>query len=114
MDEMARRDPKAITVCEAALLYEAGGYKRFDRIIVVTCSLESKIRRFAERVGIGIEAARADVERRMRAQWPDEVKAARADYLIENSGDLENTEQAGREGVAKLRRGQDDRERQGR
>ena len=93
MDEMARRDPKAITVCEAALLYEAGGDKRFDRIIVVTCPLESKIRRFAQRVGIGIEAARADVERRMRAQWPDEVKAARADYVIENSGDLENTEQ---------------------
>jgi dephospho-CoA kinase len=93
MDEVGRRDPRAITVCEAALLYEAGGHERFDRIIVVTCPLESKIRRFAQRVGITFEAARADVERRMRAQWPDEAKAARADYVIENSGPLEDTAQ---------------------
>jgi len=93
MDEAGRRDPRAITVCEAALLYEAGGHERFDRIIVVTCPLESKIRRFAQRVGITFEAARADVERRMSAQWPDEAKAARADYIIENSGPLEDTAQ---------------------
>jgi dephospho-CoA kinase len=93
MDEMGRGDPMAITVCEAALLYEAGGHERFDRIIVVTCPLESKVRRFAQRAGITLEAARADVERRMRAQWPDEAKAARADYVIENSGALDDTEQ---------------------
>jgi dephospho-CoA kinase len=93
MHEAGRRDPRAITVCEAALLYEAGGHERFDRIIVVTCPLESKIRRFAQRVGITFEAARADVERRMSAQWPDEAKAARADYIIENSGPLEDTAQ---------------------
>ena len=93
MDEAGRSDPRAITVCEAALLYEAGGHERFDRIIVVTCPLESKIRRFAQRVGITFEAARADVERRMRAQWPDEAKAARADYVIDNSGALEETNQ---------------------
>ena len=110
MDEVGRRDPAAITVCEAALLYEAGGHQRFDRIIVVTCPFESKVRRFAQRVGITFEAARVDVERRMRAQWPDEAKAARADYVIENSGALEDTErqvekvwqqlrEAGRHGV---------------
>ena len=93
MHEAGRRDPRAITVCEAALLYEAGGHERFDRIIVVTCPLESKIRRFAQRVGITFEAARADVERRMSAQWPDEAKAARADYIIENFGPLEDTAQ---------------------
>jgi dephospho-CoA kinase len=110
MDEVGRGDPAAITVCEAALLYEAGGHGRFDRMIVVTCPFESKVRRFAQRVGITFEAARADVERRMRAQWPDEAKAARADYVIENSGALEDTErqveklwqqlrEAGRDGV---------------
>jgi dephospho-CoA kinase len=55
--------------------------------------LESKVRRFAQRVGITLDAARADVERRMRAQWPDEAKAARADYVIDNSGALEETNQ---------------------
>ena len=93
MDEVGRGDPAAITVCEAALLYEAGGHERFDRIIVVTCPLESKVRRFAQRVGITLDAARADVDRRMRAQWPDEAKAARADYVIDNSGPLEETSQ---------------------
>jgi dephospho-CoA kinase len=93
MDEMIRRDPAAITVCEAALLYEAGGDDRFDRIIVVTCPLESKIRRFVQRAGLSFEAARADVERRMRAQWPDDAKAARADYIVDNSGPLEETGQ---------------------
>ena len=93
MDEVGLGNPAAITVCEAALLYEAGGHERFDRIIVVTCPLESKVRRFAQRVGITLDAARADVERRMRAQWPDEAKAARADYVIDNSGALEETNQ---------------------
>jgi dephospho-CoA kinase len=110
MDEVGRGDPAAITVSEAALLYEAGGHQRFDRMIAVTCPFESKVRRFAQRVGITFEAARVDVERRMRAQWPDEAKAARADYVIENSGALEDTErqvekvwqqlrEAGRHGV---------------
>jgi dephospho-CoA kinase len=92
MEETEGRDPAAITVCEAALLYEAGGDGRFDRIIVVTCPLESKIRRFARRVGLTFDAAHADVERRMRAQWSDEAKAARADFIVDNSGPLEDTE----------------------
>jgi dephospho-CoA kinase len=92
MDEVGRRQPQAITVCEAALLYEAGGAGRFDRIITVTCSAACKLERFARRLGITAEQARADLERRMRAQWPDELKAERADYVIENSGTLAETE----------------------
>jgi len=91
MDEVGRREPHAITVCEAALLYEAGGAARFDRIIVVTCPAARKLERFAQRLGIGPEQARADLERRMSAQWPDEEKAARADYVIDNSGTLAAT-----------------------
>ena len=91
MDEVGRRDPHAITVCEAALLYEAGGADRFDRIIVVTCSAALKLERFARRLGIGPEQARPDLERRVKAQWPDEEKAARADYVIDNSGTLAAT-----------------------
>ena len=92
MEETGRREPRAITVCEAALLYEAGGAGRFDRIITVTCSADRKLERFAHRLGLGVEQARADLERRMSAQWPDEEKAARADYVIENSGTPAETE----------------------
>ena len=91
MDEIGRREPHAITVCEAALLYEAGGAGRFDRIIVVACPAPRKLERFARRLGITPEQARADLERRMSAQWPDSEKAARADYVIDNSGALTAT-----------------------
>ena len=88
MEEMAR-DPAAIAG-DAALLRSRWA-PALRSIIVVTCPLESKIRRFAARVGIAFEAARADVERRTRVQWPDETKAARADYVIDNSGPLGET-----------------------
>ncbi len=37
-------------------------------------------------------AARAEVERRSAAQFSDEEKARHADYVIENSGPIEDTE----------------------
>jgi dephospho-CoA kinase len=92
MDEIGRRQPGAIMVCEAALLYEAGGAGRFDRIITVTCSTPCKLQRFARRLGVTAEQARPDLERRISAQWPDELKAQRADYVIENSGTMAETE----------------------
>ena len=36
--EFAARQPDGIAVVEAAILIETGSYKRFDRIILVTCS----------------------------------------------------------------------------
>ncbi len=38
MAEIARADPRAIVVVEAAILVETGRYKSFDRLIVVTCA----------------------------------------------------------------------------
>jgi len=92
MDEAGHRNPHAITVCEAALLIEAGGASRFDRLIAVTCSFEQKVKRFAHRAKVSLQAARSEVERRMAAQLPDEAKAARADIVIENDGTLQQLE----------------------
>ena len=92
MRSIDEAEPAAIAICEAALLIEAGGRARFDRLIVVTCSLEQKIARFAERAGIGPEAARAEVARRMAAQMPEAEKAKLADYVIDNSGSREELE----------------------
>jgi dephospho-CoA kinase len=91
MAEAGRDDPQGIAVVEAALLLEAGAQKDFDKIIVVTCDLPGKIQRYARRAGISPEAARAEVERRSAAQFSDEEKASHADYVIENSGTIENT-----------------------
>ncbi len=93
MEEMGRQDSHAVAIVEAALILEAGAEKRFDRIIVVTCSDEQRITRFAARQKIDLEAARKEVARRMAAQLPDAAKIKAADYVIDNSGALENTRQ---------------------
>jgi dephospho-CoA kinase len=96
MREMGRQDAHAIAMVEAALILEAGVAKRFDRLIVVTCSAEQRVARFAARQKIDLEAARKEVVRRMAAQLPDEEKIKAADYVIDNSGALSSTrEQVG-------------------
>jgi dephospho-CoA kinase len=93
MEEIGRRDANAIAIVEAALILEANAAGRFDRLIVVTCHPEQRIQRFARRLGISEEAARVEVSRRMAAQIPDEEKIKAADFVIDNSGSLEATEQ---------------------
>ena len=91
MEEVGRRDPHAIAMVEAALILEAGGADRFARLIVVTCTPEQRVQRFARRLGISEEAARAEVTRRMAAQFPDEEKIKAADFVVDNSGSLDAT-----------------------
>jgi dephospho-CoA kinase len=91
MQEMGRQDPHSVAMVEAALILEAGAAKRFDRIIVVTCTAEQRIARFAARQKIDVETARKEVVRRMAAQLPDEEKIKAANYVIDNSGSLDQT-----------------------
>ena len=97
MEEVGRGDPSAIAMVEAALILEAGAADRFDRLIVVTCRTEQRVERFAARTKMPIEAARAEVERRMAAQFSDESKIKSADFVIDNSGSLDATEKQVRE-----------------
>jgi dephospho-CoA kinase len=92
MADIGRRDPHAITIVEAALILEAGVGHRFDKLVVVTCSREARLQRFAQRLHLEVEAARQEMERRMAAQMPDQEKVRRADYVIDNSGTLADTE----------------------
>jgi dephospho-CoA kinase len=103
MDEMGRQDPHAIAIVEAALILEAGAAKRFDRLIVVTCNDEQRIARFAARQKLTLDAARKEVERRMAAQLPEADKIKAADYLIDNSGALDQTREQARRIWEKLR-----------
>ena len=98
MAEMGRQDPRTVAIVEAALILEAGAADHFDRLIVVTCSEEQRVARFAARQKIDVESARKEVMRRMAAQLPDEEKIKAADYVIDNSGSLEAT----REQVAEI------------
>ena len=91
MEEIGRQDPNAVAIVEAALILEADAAKRFDCLIVVTCSDEQRVARFAARQKLDLEAARKEVERRMAAQLPEAEKIEAADYVIDNSGSLDQT-----------------------
>jgi dephospho-CoA kinase len=89
MNEVAAQYPHGIAVVEAALLLEAGVGKRFDKLVVVVCSMPQKIERFARRHNLDLAAAEREVTRRTAAQLSDEEKVRAADYVIDNSGTLE-------------------------
>lgn len=107
MDEVFARDAGAVAVVESALIFEverdarnrgesegvlADWRNRFDHIIVVTAPEDVKVARFAGRVaeaGAAREAAERDARIRLARQISDEEKAARADFVIENTGDLD-------------------------
>ena len=97
--EMSEFDPKGVLVFEAALILEAGMGKYFEKLVVVTSSREQKLERFAQRV-LGtpvanseeLEKALRDAERRLGVQLSESEKVAAADYVINNSGSLAETE----------------------
>ena len=92
MDEVARQEPHATALVEAALILEAGAAKQFDLLVVVTCTPEQRVQRWAGRMNVDVDTARREVARRMAAQLPDEDKVRAADYVIDNSGSLDQTE----------------------
>ncbi|HEX4663527.1 MAG TPA: dephospho-CoA kinase [Terriglobales bacterium] len=99
IDEMSKFDPRAILMFEAALILEAGLGKYFDKLIVVSSHPRQKLERFAGRVldahvRNDEERAKAlrEAERRIGAQLSDAEKVAAADYVIDNSGTLAETE----------------------
>lgn len=66
---------------EAAILFETGGYKNCDAVILVTAPKSDRIERIINRDG----STKAEVIKRMKNQWEDERKRKLADYVIENS-----------------------------
>lgn len=91
MRQVFYQDPKAIAIVEAALMLESGSWQHFDRMITVTCTFDQKVERFARRHDLPLDAARAEVERRMKAQASDEDKVRISHYVIDNSGSLDKT-----------------------
>jgi dephospho-CoA kinase len=92
MEDAGRHDPHAIVIVEAALILEAKFEKDFDRMIVVTCRPEQRVQRWANRMHVDEVTARREVERRMAAQLPDAEKIKAADFVIDNSGSLNETQ----------------------
>lgn len=83
----AAKDPQGIAIIDAALTIESGGYKRFDKLIVVWC--ESAIQ--LERLMLRDNLSETDARKRIAAQMPQEEKKRFAQYLIDTSGGFEET-----------------------
>jgi dephospho-CoA kinase len=69
-------DPPAVTVTEVPLLYETGGDKRFDVVVVITAPPDVRAKR------------RPIADKRERRLLPDEKKVALGDYAYVNDGTL--------------------------
>ena len=77
-DELAARpDPPRVIVAEIPLLYETGGERRFDVVVVITASPEVR------------NARRPIADARESRLIPDEEKVRRADHSYVNDGTLE-------------------------
>lgn len=111
MQQVFSQDANAVAIVESALIFEverdarqrgesegvlADWRQRFDKVVVVTAPDDVKIGRYVARVSPGAwsDQAAADARSRLARQLPDAEKIARADYVIENTGDLTLLHQA--------------------
>jgi dephospho-CoA kinase len=87
MNAWEAEDPDGIGIIDAALMIESGGYKRFDKLIVVHCRPEVQL----ERLMLRDKLSRDEALRRINSQMSQEEKQKFADYLIDTSDGFELT-----------------------
>ena len=83
-----RPDPPRVILMDIPLLYENGLETGLDAVVVVNAPLDARVARVAARSGLN----EAEVRARDGAQLPLEEKVARADFVLENGGDVEELE----------------------
>ncbi len=94
----AEREGVKILLKEAAILFESGGSRQLDAVVVVAADMELRVQRAVEK-GLG---SRDEVMRRIATQWPQERLIERADYVIFNNGTFQELQTEGRELFEKL------------
>ncbi|MDD9898721.1 MAG: dephospho-CoA kinase [Candidatus Melainabacteria bacterium] len=72
------------------LLFEAGLEDRYDLIITVTCDETTQLERLLAR---NPNLSKVDCLKRIKSQMSQGEKASRADFVLDNSGDLAHLEQ---------------------
>jgi dephospho-CoA kinase len=83
---------------EIPLLFETGGEKDFDKVVVVSAPAAVQHARVLDRPGMTAEKLASILAR----QTPDEEKRARADFVVDTGGDLSPTEAQVRDIIACL------------
>ena len=93
-----QKNPNAVILVESAILFEAGQNSRFDKMIVVWCLPEQQVERFKAKSNLSEE----DIRRRMDAQMAGEEKKRLADFVIDTSQSVADTERQVKEVLAQL------------
>ena len=87
LDELELSDPNGIAIVDAALMIESGGYKRFQKLIVVWCEADIQLKRLMLRDRI----SETEALQRISSQLPQADKKTFGDYLIDTSDGFEDT-----------------------
>lgn len=90
IEKQAVDDPLGIAIIDAALMIESGGYRRFDKLIVVWCNPDIQLKRLMLRDSLSENDARA----RIAAQMSQDEKKKFADYLIDTSDGFDTTKRS--------------------
>lgn len=94
----AAKGRKGVLVFDVPLLYESRMEKLVDRIVVVDAGEKHILKRGREK---GVDPALS--KKILKSQWSFEKKARRADYIIENRGNLKDLERKAREIFRKIK-----------
>ncbi|MCD4510389.1 dephospho-CoA kinase [Brucella pseudogrignonensis] len=95
----ARADGADIALIDIPLLFETGGQNRVDKVAVVSAPADIQRERVLSRAGM----TEAKFEAILARQMPDVDKRARADFVIDSSGDFEETRAQIKAIIAELR-----------
>lgn len=80
----AEKSGAEVAVLDVPLLFETGGEKRVDAVVVVSAPTDVQRARLLEREGMTVEKLEALLARQM----PDEEKRRRADFVVDSSRGL--------------------------
>lgn len=78
---IAKKDPDAVIIFDAALLIESGAYKKMDKNIVVYADEDVQVKRLMKRDGL----TKGEAIKRIKAQMPLREKVRFADYIIDGN-----------------------------
>jgi dephospho-CoA kinase len=100
-NEIKSLDPDALIIKDIPLLFELTRPIFVDKIVVVSASEQTQLRRLEEK-----GMSREDAKNRIKSQLPLEEKIKSADFVINNDGPLEETKRQVEEIYSLLRKGE--------
>jgi dephospho-CoA kinase len=100
LNQWELEDAHGVGIVDAALLIESGGFRRFDKLIVVHCRPDVQLERLMQRNSL----SREDASARINAQLPQEEKLKHADFAVDTSGSFDETRARVEEVYEQLRR----------